>query len=182
MRALLHRPFRPLSTSPGLPALSHDGLMENPRHQPSRYAVPVRVHVLLRRADDLLFTRRAPRLPGGGCWQLPGGHLEPGETVLGAAAREAWEEVGVRVPLTALQLVHLVHDHIPGRGARLALFFEATRWEGEPANREPELCTDLRWAPADAGSAPTPMVGYIAAALRDRGHPSGVTADGWNGL
>lgn len=41
----------------------------------------------------LLVKRRYPPFPG--LWSFPGGHLEPGETVLEAARRELMEETGV---------------------------------------------------------------------------------------
>ncbi|AMA72998.1 MULTISPECIES: NUDIX domain-containing protein [Aneurinibacillus] len=37
-----------------------------------------------------------------GLWGIPSGHVEPGETVLQAAVREAWEETGLRVAITRL--------------------------------------------------------------------------------
>nr|WP_041528004.1 NUDIX hydrolase [Paracoccus aminophilus] len=42
----------------------------------------------------LLVQRRNP--PDAGLWGFPGGHVESGETALDAAARELWEETGVR--------------------------------------------------------------------------------------
>ena len=37
-----------------------------------------------------------------GAWVLPGGAVEPAETPADAAVREAWEETGLQVELTAL--------------------------------------------------------------------------------
>ena len=48
-------------------------------------------HVLLVRARDVT----APEL--GEWWELPGGGLAPGESVVAAATRELWEETGLHV-------------------------------------------------------------------------------------
>jgi 8-oxo-dGTP diphosphatase len=144
-----------------------------------RYATLVRVHMILRSADQVVLTRRAPHLPAGGFWQLPGGHLEEGESVLDAVLRETGEEVGVAVPAEATRFVH-VHHHRTFTGAtRLALFFEATGWTGEPRNAEPDLCTELRPFPLDA--PPRPMVPYIAEALRRYREGERFGLSGWPG-
>ncbi len=47
-------------------------------------------------AGRLLLVRRGLE-PGRGLWSVPGGRLEPGETVAQGCAREVLEETGVRV-------------------------------------------------------------------------------------
>lgn len=54
--------------------------------------------------------------PYAGCWALPGGHVDPGETSRTAAARELEEETGVKVDELDLTLIG-VYD-VPGRDPR----------------------------------------------------------------
>lgn len=46
-----------------------------------------------------------------GIWSLPGGHIEPGETAIDAAAREVAEETGIAVDIQGLVDVHNVIFH-----------------------------------------------------------------------
>lgn len=64
--------------------------------------------------SEVLLVARANE-PFAGGWALPGGFVEPGERVAGAALRELAEETGVEVepPLTLLG----VYD-VPGRDPR----------------------------------------------------------------
>jgi 8-oxo-dGTP diphosphatase len=48
---------------------------------------------IFRRGRVLLVRRRLP--PSPDLWSLPGGHIEPGETALGAVHRELREETGI---------------------------------------------------------------------------------------
>lgn len=61
--------------------------------------------ILKRRADDFL-----PNL-----WEVPGGHVDPGESVEEAAARELWEETGWRLLRLGPLLNTFTYD---GEGAR----------------------------------------------------------------
>ena len=62
-----------------------------------RASFRVGVNVLVIRQDKLLLgDRKGDILPHGGGWGLPGGHLEQGEYMKQAAARELEEETGLR--------------------------------------------------------------------------------------
>jgi 8-oxo-dGTP pyrophosphatase MutT (NUDIX family) len=82
-----------------------------------------------------------------GHWALVAGHVEPGETCEQAAAREALEEVGVRIepaelePLTAM---HRSSSEAP-IDQRVDFFFACRRWSGDPALVEPDKAADLGW-------------------------------------
>lgn len=122
------------------------------------------VHILLIRDDHLLLSRRRdvdPRFDG--LWHLPSGKLDAGESVLAAAAREAQEEIGVRIAPGDLRHAHTLHANGSGVEPRLGVFFEVLRWVGHPANREPGKCSGLDWFPLDA--MPGGLVAYSAAGI-----------------
>jgi 8-oxo-dGTP diphosphatase len=54
------------------------------------------VAALARRRGRVLLARRRDDQPMGGCWEFPGGKVEPGESPERALARELREELGVR--------------------------------------------------------------------------------------
>jgi len=58
--------------------------------------------VLLFDRDDRLLLTHVDK-PGRG-WDVPGGHLDPGEDAIAAATRELVEETGMDLPATALTL------------------------------------------------------------------------------
>jgi 8-oxo-dGTP diphosphatase len=64
-----------------------------------RYTADV---VALTPDDNVLLIERG-LMPHEGAWALPGGHVDPGETSLAAAARELAEETGVRVTADSLR-------------------------------------------------------------------------------
>lgn len=101
--------------------------------------IPIAVAALVRDGMVLLAHRHSSREHYPDCWDLVGGHVEPGESPRLALARECREELGV-----------LVHDPTPFPMAvedpALDVFaFLVTRWEGEPLNAAPEEHDELRW-------------------------------------
>jgi len=103
--------------------------------------IDVAVGVLLRPDGTVLLGNRPADKPWPGWWELPGGKLEPGESVMQALARELLEELGIQIH-TATPWVTYVHAY-PTTTVRLA-FCRVTGWDGEPQGLEGQL---LRWVP-----------------------------------
>jgi len=98
----------------------------------------------------VLMSRRRADQMSGGYWEIPGGKIEPGESIAEAAARELFEETGVRA--VTLELLLRQSFRFPTRSLDLH-FFEATQWSGTPAGREGQR---LEWVEPNA-----PHVGPI---------------------
>ncbi|WP_309647919.1 NUDIX domain-containing protein [Nocardioides sp.] len=101
--------------------------------------VEIAVAALVRDGRVLLAHRHLSRTAYPDCWDLVGGHVEPGELPEQAVVRECLEELGVHVrdprPL-AMPVVDPALDlHA----------FVVTRWDGEPVNAAPDEHDDLRW-------------------------------------
>lgn len=100
---------------------------------------PIAVAALVR-ADQILLAHRHPsREHYPDCWDLVGGHVEPGESPRQAVGRECLEELGVRLH-DPRQIPMTIADPTLEMNA-----FLVTRWDGEPVNRAPEEHDDLRW-------------------------------------
>ncbi|MFD3574120.1 trifunctional class I SAM-dependent methyltransferase/NUDIX hydrolase/VOC family protein [Streptomyces sp. NPDC058644] len=131
---------------------------------PSRHKEVVDVHLILRRGDEVLLARRANTGYGDGLFNVPSGHVEPGEDVRTAVIREAKEEIGLDLAPEDVSAELVLQHRGPGEAARIGWFFEATYGTGgEPFNAEPEKCDGLSWHRADA--LPDDMVAYCRAAL-----------------
>jgi len=101
--------------------------------------VSLAVAALVRDGLVLMVHRHPARRWYPDCWDLVGGHVEPGESPLRAVGRECHEELGVRVH-DPVPIPMTVSDRTLEKHA-----FLITRWEGEPVNAAPEEHDDLRW-------------------------------------
>lgn len=99
----------------------------------------IAVAALVRDGQILLAHRHPRRRWYPDCWDLVGGHVEPGETPLEAVVRECREEIGVDVvdrqpfSMTFTDPALVMHA------------FVVTCWTGEPVNVEPEEHDALGW-------------------------------------
>ncbi|WP_315851135.1 NUDIX domain-containing protein [Yersinia massiliensis] len=74
-----------------------------------RYNLSIAVFVMLLKGDELCMLRRSNTGWMDGCFSLPAGGLEKGETLSTAAARELKEETGVDAIPSELALAHTMH-------------------------------------------------------------------------
>lgn len=126
---------------------------------------PVDVLILLVRDGRILLTERAGDIYLAGHWAVPGGKVDDGETVTQAAAREVAEEVGLTLDPAALQFVGVTHHRPPHGDSRVGFAFLAEiDADTEPANLEPDKCSQLAWH--DPSRLPEPTMPYTREIVR----------------
>ena len=108
----------------------------------TRSRFDVIVHTFVFRRGRLLLLRRASTGFLDGYYSLPGGHVEAGEEVAKAAAREVAEEAGIKV-------LEMTPVAVMPYGDGVDFLFEAKRWRGTAEIGEPDRCDDLVWVPPD---------------------------------
>jgi len=136
-----------------------------------RARFPVTVHLLFFRGDQILLSRRFNTGFRDGEYSVPAGHLDGGETVMEAAAREAEEEVGIELEADDMTFSSVMH-RIEG-DERVDFFVHVRKWQGEPFNAEPDKCDDLRWV--NVNQLPSNTVPYVRRALGN--HLAGIHFD-----
>lgn len=102
------------------------------------------VAALVREGRVLLVHRSPHRHAYPGVWDLPGGHIEAGETELAALTREMHEELGVQV--AAGSATHLCRFDAgrDGQTVHLSAWLVGD-WRGTPTNVAPDEHDEIRW-------------------------------------
>ncbi|MFH8554141.1 nucleotide triphosphate diphosphatase NUDT15 [Streptomyces celluloflavus] len=99
-----------------------------------------------------------------GTWELPGGKIEPGESVQVAAARELAEETGLRAEPADIRVFAMLHDAVHGLN-RITMASALTTYGGVPYAAEPDLVSAWEWHSPTGLPSPlfTPSAQILAA-------------------
>jgi 8-oxo-dGTP diphosphatase len=141
-----------------------------------RTKIPVTVHLLFCRENQILLLRRFNTGFEDGNYSVPAGHLDGDEPVRVAAQREALEEVGIHIDIKDIAFASVMHRKsddtlLPlsgtgaGTGERVDFFVHIKAWNGEPSNAEPDKCDELRWCNVDA--LPKNTIPYVKQAIQN---------------
>lgn len=132
------------------------------------------VGALVRDSRVLLVHRRPDKHAYPNVWDLPGGHLEAGESELGALRRELHEELGVEIETSsASHLCHLTAG--PAQEPVLLSAWLVRDWSGTPANVAPEEHDDIGWFGVEEMPPPAHVLVSTALVEAIGGH-SGTTS------
>ena len=139
-------------------------MSHSPQRQ-ARFQLPASVHLFLLRAgprgQQVLLLQRAYTGYEDGNYSVIAGHLDGGETVIAAIAREAHEEAGITVVPGDLAVVGVMHCW---EGDEYVHFFlTAATWQGTIVNAEPNKCDELSWH--DLDNLPANVIPYVRQAL-----------------
>lgn len=127
------------------------------------YTIRVAVWLVLRKEQNVLLLRRYNTGYKDGEYTLVSGHLEEGESIKDALIREAKEEAGIVVKKDAVDVVYTSHRLCEDGKPYIYVFCEASSWEGEPNNTEPEKCDHMDWFPV--GDLPKNVLPQVTEAL-----------------
>jgi 8-oxo-dGTP diphosphatase len=121
-------------------------------------AEPIVAGVMIKDGRILLCHRSPSRRWYPDVWDLPGGHVEPGETSTEALKRELLEELGVSVHSLARHPV----DRVRTPEFEMDIW-SVTDWDGTPENLDPDEHDAIAWfAAGDLTSLKMAHHSYLA--------------------
>jgi 8-oxo-dGTP diphosphatase len=103
------------------------------------------VGVVILKGDEVLLVRRGKE-PGLGCWGLPGGAVELGETVAQAAEREVDEECGIEIEIR--DVIEVIDRIIPDDDGQIRYHYILIDLLAEHRRGDPTASSDaaeVRW-------------------------------------
>jgi len=125
------------------------------------------VGVLVWRGRQLLLGSRINQ-QADNCWQFPGGHLEPGETVSSCAYREVMEETGLKIN-SLRHLGFTDKQFLIGQRQYITLLVSCDYESGEAQTLEPDKCAGWSWF--DYRHLPSPLFEPIGLFIAQQSGP-----------
>lgn len=111
-----------------------------------RYCARLVTDLMLTRENngkvEVLLALRKNTGYGDGEYELPGGHVDAGEDLMHAMAREAKEELLIDVKEEDLKIAHILHHYT---GDRVNFILTTNVYDGFPSIGEPDKCEKLEW-------------------------------------
>jgi ADP-ribose pyrophosphatase YjhB (NUDIX family) len=111
----------------------------------TRFTLRSAVYLILIKDGKILLSKRQNTGWEDGNYTLVSGHLDGGEKVTTAMAREAKEEAGITILPEDLEIMVVMHRK--ANYEYVDFFLTAEKWEGEIQNMEPHICEELKWFP-----------------------------------
>lgn len=103
------------------------------------------IALILSADNKLLIAQRGSHQTHAGCWEFPGGKVEPGESLYQALQREIKEEVNINI-CSATPYGFTQHQY---KDYEVKLnFFLVQEFDGEPYCNESQK--DMKWVSADS--------------------------------
>lgn len=108
----------------------------------AKFKVRLKVRLILYNSGNILLLKQTK--PNGGNYTLVGGTIESGESAKGALIRESYEEAGIILRESDLQLVHVLQK-VNAKDQRLVLYFKAQQYEGKLKAKEKHKFKSVEW-------------------------------------
>jgi 8-oxo-dGTP pyrophosphatase MutT (NUDIX family) len=129
-----------------------------------RLKVPVAVHLLLFKDNQILLSRRINTGWKDGYYGVVSGHIDGNETMYQAMKREAFEEAGIVISEENLEIVQVMHRKKTDE-ERIDYFLICKSFDGTIHNAEPNKCDDLSFF--NINNLPDNIVEYVKAGIEN---------------
>ncbi|MBI3211787.1 MAG: NUDIX domain-containing protein [Simkania negevensis] len=142
----------------------------------NRLGASVNAYLILKQGENVLLLLRQNTGYYDGFYGLPAGHVENGESATEGMLRETYEEIGITLNSSNLQVLHVMHRQ--SNRFNVDIFFQCSLWEGKIENREIEKCASLEFHPLH--ELPSNTIPYIADALQAISKGICYSEQGWS--
>ena len=91
---------------------------------------------IIKKKNKILITKRPSHKFFGEFWEFPGGKLESNETFEEAAARELYEELGIKINIKNLKSLEILSHSYDKKNFIIMNLFCLNKWTGKIRNKD----------------------------------------------